>query len=206
MNARSAGVERQSIEDVRRAELIEATVLTIAERGYDRTTVRDIAKAAGASPASVLYYFASKDQLLAAAFEHTDQRFRDLVRSELAPLRGIARLRRLVELCLPDAGDDSFQWDIEIDLWALAVRRDDFRAIFEVASSDWLSILIEAFQQAVDAGEVAPTSDVRDAAMSLAALIDGFAIHARVTQHLTVAAARRIVLSEIDRLRPAGSL
>src|SRR5579871_3589817 len=93
--------QRQSIGDVRRAELIDAAILTLAEKGYEKATVRDVAKAAGASPASVLYYFDSVEALLAAAFQRADREFRDHVRSELAPLHGTARLRRLVELCLP---------------------------------------------------------------------------------------------------------
>lgn len=193
-------VERQSIEEVRRSELIEATVQTIARRGFDRTTVRDIARAAGASPASVLYYFSSKDELLAAAFEHTDQRFRNRVRADLEPLLGTQRLRRLVELCLPEAGE-SPQWDIEIDLWALAARREEFRAIFEAASVDWLSILVEAFQQGIDAGELRGVDDAREAAITFAALIDGFAVHVRVTQHVSVSDARRFLLDDIDRMR-----
>lgn len=190
------------MEELRKSELIAATVLTIAERGFDRTTVRDIARAAGTSPASVLYYFDSKDELLAAAFQETDERFRAGVRRELSALDGIDALVRLVELCFPEQAEQSPQWDIEIDLWALAARRDDFRAIFEAANADWLSILISAFESGIRAGELVVPEDVRESAMAVAALIDGLAIHARVTQHLTAKDARRIVLNELNRLRP----
>lgn len=40
-----------------------------AARGYDKTSVRGIAKAAGVDPALVHHYFGSKDELFAAAIE-----------------------------------------------------------------------------------------------------------------------------------------
>ncbi|MFF8269362.1 TetR family transcriptional regulator [Streptomyces sp. NPDC016562] len=40
-----------------------------AERGYDKTSVRGVAKVAGVDPALVHHYFGSKDDLFAAAIE-----------------------------------------------------------------------------------------------------------------------------------------
>ncbi len=199
MTRRSPAIQRQSIGDVRRAELIDAAILTVAQKGYENTTVRDVARAAGASPASVLYYFESAEALLAAAFERADREFRDHVRSELAPIKGTARLRRLVELCLPTPGEASPAWAIEMDLWALAARRGDFRAIFGVANDDWLSIISEAFEQAIEAGELTKPADIRDAVVGVAALIDGLAVYTRVTDGITAEQARRIALLEVER-------
>ncbi|MFD7085305.1 TetR family transcriptional regulator [Streptomyces sp. NPDC002181] len=42
-----------------------------AERGYDKTSVRGVAKVAGVDPALVHHYFGSKDDLFAAAIELT---------------------------------------------------------------------------------------------------------------------------------------
>jgi AcrR family transcriptional regulator len=199
--------QRQSIGDVRRAELIDAAILTIAEKGYEKATVRDVAKAAGASPASVLYYFDSVEALLAAAFERADKEFRAHVRSELAPLNGTARLRRLVELCLPMPDEARLAWAIEagsvtslqMDLWTLAARRGEFRTLFGAANDDWLSIITEAFDQAIASGELPKPRDVRDAVVRLAALIDGLAVYTRVTDGITAEQARRIALHEVEQ-------
>ena len=201
MRRRAPAIPRQSIGDLRRSELIDAAILTLAQKGYEKATVRDVARAAGASPASVLYYFESAEALLAAAFERADKEFRDHVRSELAPLNGTARLRRLVELCLPAPSEASSAWAIEMELWALAARRGDFRKIFGVANDDWLSIINEAFEQAIDAGELSKPGNVRNAVIALAALIDGLAVYTRVTDGITAAQARRIALVEVERLR-----
>ncbi|MDT3399168.1 helix-turn-helix domain-containing protein [Streptomyces sp. B1866] len=66
MSPRSASVN----EELRRrsqARLLEATVELVGERGYDATTLADIADRAGAARGLVSYYFPGKRQLLQSA-------------------------------------------------------------------------------------------------------------------------------------------
>lgn len=48
-----------------RAAIEAAARRLFAEQGFDRTTIRDVAAAAGADPALVIRYFGSKDELFA---------------------------------------------------------------------------------------------------------------------------------------------
>ncbi|WP_370413426.1 TetR family transcriptional regulator [Streptomyces fradiae] len=52
-----------------RERILEAAREQFAERGYDKTSVRGIAKAAGVDPALVHHYFGTKDEVFAAAIE-----------------------------------------------------------------------------------------------------------------------------------------
>ncbi|GAA3373949.1 TetR family transcriptional regulator [Streptomyces sannanensis] len=52
-----------------RERILEAARTEFAERGYDKTSVRGIAKAAGVDPALVHHYFGTKDEVFAAAVE-----------------------------------------------------------------------------------------------------------------------------------------
>ncbi|MGI5356663.1 TetR family transcriptional regulator [Streptomyces sp. CA-252508] len=52
-----------------RERILEAARAEFAERGYDKTSVRGIAKAAGVDPALVHHYFGTKDEVFAAAIE-----------------------------------------------------------------------------------------------------------------------------------------
>lgn len=52
-----------------RARILTAAGALFAERGYERTTVRDVAEAAGVDPALVIRYFKNKDGLFARATE-----------------------------------------------------------------------------------------------------------------------------------------
>ncbi|MHC0431892.1 TetR/AcrR family transcriptional regulator [Streptomyces sp. O3] len=52
-----------------RDRILTAAREEFAERGYDKTSVRGIAKAAGVDPALVHHYFGTKDEIFAAAIE-----------------------------------------------------------------------------------------------------------------------------------------
>ncbi|AXG78494.1 TetR/AcrR family transcriptional regulator [Streptomyces paludis] len=52
-----------------RQQILDAARAQFAERGYDKTSVRGIAKAAGVDAALVHHYFGTKDEMFAAAIE-----------------------------------------------------------------------------------------------------------------------------------------
>ncbi|MEV0780752.1 TetR family transcriptional regulator [Streptomyces sp. NPDC050433] len=54
-----------------RERILEAARTEFAERGYDKTSVRGIAKAAGVDPALVHHYFGTKEEVFGAAIEVT---------------------------------------------------------------------------------------------------------------------------------------
>jgi TetR/AcrR family transcriptional regulator len=58
------------IERERRAQLIAATIGLVAARGYAAASLSQIAQAAGVTKGTVVYHFASKDAVLAAAYRH----------------------------------------------------------------------------------------------------------------------------------------
>ncbi|MEU4066906.1 TetR family transcriptional regulator [Streptomyces wedmorensis] len=52
-----------------RERILDAARAEFAERGYDKASVRGIARAAGVDPALVHHYFGTKDEVFAAAIE-----------------------------------------------------------------------------------------------------------------------------------------
>ncbi|MFI1014095.1 TetR family transcriptional regulator [Streptomyces sp. NPDC020965] len=52
-----------------RERILDAARTEFAERGYDRTSMRGVARAAGVDPALVHHYFGTKDEVFAAAIE-----------------------------------------------------------------------------------------------------------------------------------------
>lgn len=67
-----------------RARLLEAAVTAFAERGFHATTTRDIAAAAGMSPAAVYVHYPSKEDLLAEISRTGHERTLELVRAAVA--------------------------------------------------------------------------------------------------------------------------
>lgn len=56
----------------RRQEILDRAIEVFRERGADGTSLRRIATAIGVSHAALLHYFASREQLLVAVYEHAE--------------------------------------------------------------------------------------------------------------------------------------
>ena len=67
---------RTLARDTRRAQLIEATIDCLADKGFSRTTVTEVAKRAGISHGLVLFHFQSKDNLLAETLDYLAEEYR----------------------------------------------------------------------------------------------------------------------------------
>ena len=64
MDAPAERPPRKLSRDARRAQLIDATVLTLADLGFARTTLSEVARRAGLSHGLVNFHFATKEGLL----------------------------------------------------------------------------------------------------------------------------------------------
>jgi AcrR family transcriptional regulator len=72
-NSTPAPVQRRGVEN--RDRLVAAARRTLHERGVERTTLADIAKAADVPLGNVYYYFKTKDDLVAAVLDAYDSDF-----------------------------------------------------------------------------------------------------------------------------------
>lgn len=61
---------RKASKEVRQLQLIEATIDSLAKRGYSETTMADVADGAGLSRGIVNFHFESKEKLLIATLQH----------------------------------------------------------------------------------------------------------------------------------------
>jgi AcrR family transcriptional regulator len=199
-----ANARRTPIEDIRRSELVQAAIEVIAKRGFDRTTVRDIAKSAGAAAGSVHYYFKSKDELLRAAFEELEARFHRQVEQTLSTDGSASdKLRSLVDLFFGDSAAETEQWDVQIDVWQQASRHAEFREAFTAAHDWWVTTVAEilaAKGAQAEQAEARPPADLRRDATELAALMDGLGIYCHVTHQVDSELARRIALERLTAM------
>ncbi|MEP2530906.1 transcriptional regulator BetI [Shimia sp.] len=78
---------RTRIRDIRHQELIEATITAVHQRGYAVVTMAEIAAEAGATAASINYYFGSKEKLM----EATMRRLMTLLKDAMLERYAVAR-------------------------------------------------------------------------------------------------------------------
>jgi AcrR family transcriptional regulator len=172
-------VARRSVE-VRREEILAATVVEVQRSGLAATRVADVASALGITPALVFYHFETKDRLLAEAFAYAAER--DLVRLDKAvQAKGTAtqRLRAVLHLYSP-SGSTPPGWTLWVDAWAAALRNPELRTVSRRLDLRWKESVAAIIEDGKRSGELT-CPDPQGAAWRITALIDGLAI--QVTVH-----------------------
>ena len=169
---------RKTLPEARRRQILEAAAQVIGERGLCDTRIVDVAKRAGASPGLVIYYFGSKDRVLAEALAYADESFFADAANKLSTLPSARD--QMVELVasscpLGSAPGAVDSWVLWLELWARA-RRDaevgEHRARLDQQWRRMLADTVRAGQKAGEFGRLDPDGF----AIRLAALIDGLAI------------------------------
>ncbi|MCJ8148631.1 TetR family transcriptional regulator C-terminal domain-containing protein [Shinella sp. H4-D48] len=74
---------RKASRETRRQQLIEATIDSLAKRGYSDTTLADVAVGAGLSRGIVNFHFESKENLLVATLQFLSEEYSDHWQSAL---------------------------------------------------------------------------------------------------------------------------
>jgi AcrR family transcriptional regulator len=162
----------------RREQMLRAALEVIVERGYADTRIADVAERTGTSPALVIYYFKTRDQLLTEAIRYSeDSWYADgLRRMEQIPTAA-GRLTELVAMtCLPGTDPEPRSWWLLwLDLWALAPRNSGVAAVRQKSDERWRDTIRSIVLAGQEAGEFASV-DADDFAIALSALLDGLAV------------------------------
>jgi AcrR family transcriptional regulator len=164
---------RPRLDHIRRPAILAAAAEVIRERGLENTRVADVAERAGTSAPSVLYWFASKGELLTVALTAAEENFYEQLDASLAELdTARERIVRLIESASGSGDYDAALW---IDLWAKALRDEELAGIREQLDLRWRKTIAAIVRDGQEGGEFGPT-DPDGLALLLASLLDGFAV------------------------------
>ncbi len=195
---------RPSIDHIRRPQILAAAAEVIAERGVAATRIADVAERSGVSPPAVLYWFDSKEKLLAEALTADDDRFYEELGERLDEAATAAE--RMVALIETAAGDADFA--LWMELWTWALRDAELRAARERFDARWRATIEAVIVDGVAAGEfgtrVGATVDPGQTALAIAALIDGLTVQAALGDpEVSVPRLTATVLASAERLLEA---
>ncbi|MFF0084099.1 TetR/AcrR family transcriptional regulator [Streptomyces canus] len=158
----------------RREELLRAAIEQIEARGVAAVRIADVASALGVSNALVLYHFATKEKLVAAAFTYAAEddlaHLRKLLGRRTSALR---RLRAAVRWYAPTG--QAKGWRLWIEGWAVALREPALQEVTRDLDRRWKAALAEVIAEGVAADEFA-CPDPQATALRLTALLDGLAV------------------------------
>jgi AcrR family transcriptional regulator len=164
--------------DQRREQMLRAALDVIAERGYAESRIADVAERAGTSPALVIYYFKTKDQLLTEAIRFSEDSWYEAGMRRMAEIPTAAgKLEELVAMCtLPEADSEpNSSWALWLDLWAQALRHAEVASVRQKFDERWRQLICSLVLEGQEAGEFGPVDPV-DFAVLLSALLDGLAV------------------------------
>jgi AcrR family transcriptional regulator len=193
---------RPQIDHIRKPQLLSAAAEVISERGVEATRIADVAERAGTSPPAVLYWFESRDELLAEALTSAEDAFYERFSERLAELDDPRE--RLVALI--DASVSGEDWVLWVELWTRALRDERLRDARQRLDDRWRAQIAAIVAEGMKAGVFA-AADPDRAALELAALIDGLAVQVAlgdrrvapsVMRETCVEVAERVLTTELE--------
>lgn len=163
----------------RRNHVIDAAMTCFSQKGFQKTTMLDVATEAGVSPGALYTYFNSKEDIIEeAALERRQSR---AVRIETASLLGgaVATIDQMLtdfykELEREDPASES---RIRPQIWADALSNKRMKRILKNTWSDVALGLAEVVRQGQESGEIDPMLDSKAVALMLVCLGDGLVLH-----------------------------
>ena len=165
--------------DGRREQLLRSALEVIVARGYADTRIADVAEHAGTSPALVIYYFKTRDQLLTEALRYSEDAWYAAGTQRLAAITSaIGRLTELIAMtCLPatDPAQRS-EWLLWLDLWALSPRSPGVATVRRKFDERWRETISTTVLSGQESGEFDAAVDASSFAVTLSALLDGMAV------------------------------
>ncbi|WP_133492457.1 TetR/AcrR family transcriptional regulator [Alcanivorax sp. 24] len=139
------------IDDSPRGRLLSAAAQLFRDKGYERTTVRDIAAVVGIQSGSIFHHFKTKEDILFAVMEEVihfnTERLRAAIAAEERP---VERLRALVRAELTAiVGDTSEAMTVMVTEWRClnTDKQREALALRDIYEQLWLDVLTDLHQE-----------------------------------------------------------
>jgi betaine-aldehyde dehydrogenase len=191
------------LEEVRRTQLVEVTIDSLAELGFVGTTLAQIASRAGVSPGLVAHYFGDKDGLLEAAFRSLARRVGTQVRARLrhaATPRG--RIQAVIDANLAPEEFERRTGTAWLAFWGQVLHVAPLKRIQSVYQRRMLSNLRNSLKRLM------PPDEAHSLAAMIAAMIDGVWLRAALSgwREADSESARALLTAFVDgRLKQSAA-
>jgi AcrR family transcriptional regulator len=184
--------------DETRRRIIDATMRCVAEVGYGRATIREIAKMAQMTSGSLYHYFPNKTELVKATFDEVAEM--SIPRVAAAAQRDENYVDRLMAVL--DECDQMMREYPLIAAFDRAIRVESTQHLHLAENADTMfttlrGVLVDIIEQAAGKGALRPGMDVNSAATALFVVLRGLTDYAATAPtdeyHATVVALKQLV-------------
>lgn len=162
---------KRRLDALRRPQILATATELVREMGLWNVRISDVARRAGMSPTSVVYYFGTKDQLFADAIKAADDVFYTQVEEILGELD--RALDRMAWLMVRSSTSDWLLW---MDLWVYTRHHPETAMMQRGFHHRWRQAIEDVVHYGNETGEW-EADDPKGIAQRLSALTDGLAVH-----------------------------
>lgn len=167
---------RRRLDEVRKPQILAAAAQLLVEEGLASVRVTDVAKRAGTSATSVIYYFGTKADLFEEAIADADDAYYSALLTDVERLdAGVDRLAWLI------VSSSAVDWLLWMDLWVYARRHPEMLAAHRRFDRRFRGMIADAIRHGQGRGEFAPV-DAGEAALRLGSLMRGLAVHVALSE------------------------
>jgi len=166
-----------------RQRILDAAMRCFSESGFHSASMQQICAAANMSPGGVYRYFASKDDIIGAIFEHVHARNTQYFERMAAEGVTLETFSEVGFSCLRDltAGPERGMF---CEVFAEARRNPEMRGVVDATYQKALALLQVALTRLQAIGEIDTSLDVNVVATLLMAIGDGLIVRMRVDHDL----------------------
>jgi AcrR family transcriptional regulator len=159
-------------------DLTDAPMRVVAGHGLDAVSIRTVAREAGVSLGTVQYHFATKDDLLLAAYRRVIGQVAERAAAIRAggPSPG-AYIRAVLYELLPLDERRETELRVALAFTARSVHSPPLTDLYTEGYRALTDAIVHALELAVSAGDAAPGTDCRREAIRAVAVADGLAWH-----------------------------
>jgi len=167
--------------DKKRSEIAQKAIEVLAKRGFQATTIQDIADAAGLGKGTVYHYFKTKEEILSAVSEEI---FHEMERSFGAALlridKPMEKLSALIEEALHVTEDVEHLFIVYTELWLMNIREgkyNDYMSFIKTLHNDLKNLTAKMIDEGKKQGLWDKDTDSDALAAYLVASFDGVVVH-----------------------------
>jgi AcrR family transcriptional regulator len=182
----------------RRAQIVDAACRVIVSKGVHAFRLRDIAEEAGVSQPLVSSHFETREDIVIAAFEVSDERALDLVvRYGRTARTGRERVAAYVLGCLRSDPEIIESWNLWHQVWTLGGFSDRIFERVTARQRSWIDLVARMVREGQADGSVNDELDADRVGLLLITVLDGVSPSLRFGL-IDVDTARDIVSNAIE--------
>ncbi len=167
-------------KEQRQAELLETAIVVFAERGYQNTTMDEIAERAGVSKGMLYIYFKNKEALFGAVFRWFGKMTGEMMQEAIGDVEDeIEQIRRIAATWAEVAIQHREFVPLFLDFWAAASvhgMRNDYAEDLAAMYDEYRAMIITIIEQGIARGAFRAGTNAEAIAYLLVGGMDGIFI------------------------------